>query len=194
MNRRSVDALFPPRPALLIIDMQHYFVHPRGGAFLPGSREALQRALALRDVFRERDLPVVFTRHAHRSVESAGVMDRWWGELIMEGTWESELAEELEPTDGEPVIRKERYSAYRGTDLEDHLKANRCDGVVVCGVMTHLCVETTARESFIRDYLTVIAADACASDSVDHHMGSLDNLAHGFALILGVEDIMELLG
>ena len=171
------------RAALLIVDLEHAFADPRGEAFLPASRAILPNVLALRDAFRAAGLPVAFTRHAHRPDECRGTMSRHWRWLIREGTSQAELIPELAPRRGEPVLRKAQYSAFHGTGLGRWLRRHDVRTLVVTGVMTHLCVETTSREAFGRELDVVVPLDACASSDETLHLGALRGLANGFASI-----------
>ncbi len=172
--------------ALLVIDMQLYFLTPGADAFLGDkSRQIIGNALELIDKFRAENKPVIFTRHAHKKGESTGQMGKWWNnKLPWEGDQQSELIPELEPRVDELVITKTRYSAFEKTDLEKYLRKQNIETLVVCGVMTHLCVETTVRHGFILDFQLVIVEDACATQSEAHQRAALLNLGHGFAKIL----------
>ena len=192
-NRRPVEPHFPQHPALLVVDMQRYFVDEDGDAFLEMSRDIINPVNGLISTFKEKGYPVIFTRHAHVSKETAGIMDGWWGDLIMDGTISSQITETIGMDDSDVVLVKERYSAFIGTGLANLFQKNGCDGLVICGVMTHLCVETTARDAFMNDLRVVVCHDACASDTIEHHEGALSNLAHGFALVLSSTEIREVL-
>ncbi|MFH0799792.1 MAG: isochorismatase family cysteine hydrolase [Pseudomonadota bacterium] len=172
------------RSALLIIDVQRYFFDPDGGAFLEGAPAILPNILKLIAAFRAAGLPVAFTRQAHRKGEPTGQMGRWWNDkLPWDGTPDAELIRELAPKDGDFLIAKTSYSAFEGTRLEEHLRKNGVTTTVICGVMTNLCVETTARHAFIRDFQPAVVEDACAANTPEHHRASILNLSYGFAFI-----------
>lgn len=169
--------------ALLVVDVQHAFADPAGGSYLPAVRAVLPRIRALRDAFRAAGRPVAFTRHAHRTDEASGSMARHWSWLIREGTPDARLLPESAPRRGEPVFRKRQYSAFTGTGLAAWLSRRKVGTVVATGVMTHLCVETTAREAFVREFDVLVPMDACASADETLHLGALRGLAHGFAVV-----------
>lgn len=180
--------------ALVVIDMQRYFLSPEGDAFLKAGPAIVPNIAGLIEFFRKRGRPVVFTRHAHKKGEPAGQMGRWWkNELPFDGDPQSELIEKLKPRKDEMVITKARYSAFERTILGPYLKGHNIETVVVCGVMTHLCVETTARHAFILDFQPVVVSDACATQSKEHHDASLLNLAHGFAHVVDTKTLLSLL-
>lgn len=189
-----MKALVLGKSALLVVDMQRYFIHPDGGAFLNPPRSLVRNITALIDAFREAARPVVFTRHAHRRGRPTGQMGRWWEDLLpWDGDRDAELIDGIKPQGGEALITKTSYSAFEKTRLDSLLKRARVDTVVICGVMTNLCVETTARHAFTKDYQPVIVEDACATKSVAYHKASILNLRYGFAFIEKTRNIMKLL-
>lgn len=179
-------------PALLVIDMQRYFLERGADASLAQGPGIIPRVLSLIGAFRKAHLPIVFTRHAHRRDGPAGQMERWWrGRLPREGDQQSELIASIVPEPGEIFLTKTRYSAFEGTDLDDQLRSRGATTVVLCGVMTNLCVETTARHAFMKDFQPVVISDACAANDEAHHRAALLNLSYGFAIIETTESIMK---
>lgn len=180
--------------ALLVIDMQRYFIAPEGDAFLKAAPAIVPNIVGLIETFRKSGRPVIFTRHAHKKGEPTGQMGRWWkDELPWDGDPQAEIIDEMNPAREELVITKDNYSAFERTALDRHLKACGADHVVMCGVMTHLCVETTARHAFMLGYQPVVVSDACATQSKEHHKASLLNLAHGFAHIVDTRTVLSIL-
>ncbi|RLA94482.1 MAG: hypothetical protein DRG69_05195 [Deltaproteobacteria bacterium] len=175
------------RVALLVIDMQEYFRPLAGGI--------VERVRDLLGAFRRAQLPVVFTAHGHKDPRrDGGMLARWWGEVIQEGAFDHRFMEEVAPREGEKVIKKRRYSAFFATELEDYLRAKGVQDLVISGVMTNLCCETTARDAFMRDFRVFFLHDATATADPELHLASLKNLAYGFAVILSVEELMQALG
>lgn len=169
--------------ALLVVDMQRYFLDPRSHAFIPGALEVLPNILQLVAAFRQASLPVLFTRHGNRA-EDAGAMMRWWGGVLETHSAYWALHEDISALAAEEdLIDKSRYDAFFGTDLHGRFQSAGVTEIHVCGVMTHLCCETTARSAFVLDYDVVVVADATASYNYALHLGSLRNLAQGFARI-----------
>lgn len=82
------------------------------------------------------------------------------------------------------VVEKSTYSAFRKTGLEEKLVEMGVDEVIVTGVMTNLCCETTAREAFIRGFRVFFSTDATATSDVDLHEATLKNMAYGFAYLI----------
>jgi isochorismate hydrolase len=176
--------------ALLVVDMQNYFVDPGGRSYIPEASAILDNVATLLDAFRSADRPVVFTAHGHKDPrKDGGMLAEWWGDLITEGTWDSLIVHDLAPLPGEAVVRKRRYSAFAGTRLASVLRADGVGELVIAGVMTNLCCETSARDSFMRGFRTFFVADATATVSEELHLASLKNLAYGFATVLLTRDV-----
>lgn len=165
------------KTALLVIDMQRCF---EGVA-----RPILKSVLGLLDSCRTAGLKIAFTRHGHHDPkQDGGMLARWWGELIVYGSREWELLEELSPRPEEPIIDKTRYSAFHGTNLDEWLRTNGIEELIITGVLTNCCCETTARDAFVRDYRVFFVADGTATVNDELHLASLKNLAFGFAHVV----------
>ncbi|MGD0818786.1 MAG: isochorismatase family cysteine hydrolase [Methanomassiliicoccales archaeon] len=177
--------------ALLVIDMQRYFTDPSSHASFPQADAIVGNIQLILAAFRDRGLPVFFTRHALARDESAGMMGSWWGEVLTTDNPLSAIDERVSPLGTETVIRKTRYSAFVGTDLENILNASKITRLVIVGVMTHLCCESTARDAFMRDHEVFFIVDATASKHEELHLGSLKALADGFAILAATEDVQK---
>ncbi|MCK4236598.1 MAG: isochorismatase family protein, partial [Candidatus Krumholzibacteria bacterium] len=92
------------------------------------------------------------------------------------------------------VIRKTQYDAFYGTSLDDVLKESGTRQLVITGVMTHLCCETTARTAFVRGFAVFFPVDGTATYNEDFHGAALLNLSHGFAVPVLVSDLLAGLG
>ncbi len=193
----AISPLNPPRfdldwgsVALLVIDMQRIFLE--GSSKVQDAEAVVSRVQALADRFRERGRPVVFTRHLHRDDGSdGGNLLWWWGSIIREGSPSSEIHPEVAPAEGDQVVRKNSYDAFTGTDLDQRLQAMGVRDVVIAGVMTNLCCETTAREAFCRNYRVKFVADATSTALDGMQLATLTNLAYGFAEVCLAEDLLR---
>ena len=180
------------RTALLVIDMQRFFLDPSSPTFTCGGLAVLPNVKRLIEAFRGAGLPVIFTKHVHHpSGMDAGIMGWWWDGMCLEGTEESEIHDEIVPLDGEKVVTKHRYSSFYDTDLETVLRCQRIEDVVICGIMTNMCCESTARGAYYRDYRVFFLADGTGSINEEMHMASLLNLAFGFANVTTVDDMID---
>jgi len=180
--------------ALLVIDMQKYFLEPDGGCFIPAGRVVLPGVKGLVKGFRKAKRPVIFTRHVHHPGKiDAGIMEWWWEGMCKEGSAESEVHPSVAPLKSEKVVLKHRYSAFFNTDLDTILRCCGIKDIVVCGVMTNMCCESTTREAYARDYRTFFLADGTATMNEEMHLATLLNLAYGFAYVTTVGEIEKML-
>jgi len=178
-------------PALLVLDLQEYFLSPDSHAFVPSAPAILPGILDLINAFRRASCPVIFTRHLN-TPEDAGMMAVWWRDLLTRGHPHAGLVEAL-AAKAETVIEKSQYDAFHQTGLEELLQSTGVTDVVITGVMTHLCCETTARSAFMRGYRVWFAADGTASYNPDFHLAALRNLSHGFSVPVLVSELLEAL-
>jgi nicotinamidase-related amidase len=179
------------RAALIVLDMQRYFLDPESHAFVPGAAAILPGIRGLIDAFHRKDRPVILTRHLNTQ-ENAGVMAEWWADLIREEDPSSEIVPEL---DDPRALRmqKSQYDAFHLTGLEKQLRDMGVTQVVITGVLTHLCCETTARSAFMRGFQVFFAVDGTATYHEDFHRATLLNLCHGFSVPVLVDDIRMIL-
>ena len=178
-RRRRISSYDPSKSALLILDMQSYFLEPSSHAFIPSAPAIIPQLKALIGSYFTQDLPVIFTQHLN-TLQDAGSMASWWKDLIKVEDPLSAIIPELDYSN-RLVLRKNQYDAFYETSLEEILRRKMVSQVVVTGVMTHLCCETTARSAFIRGFEVFFVIDGTATYNQDHHLATLLNLAHGFA-------------
>jgi len=189
-NRSQLE-LRPDRAALLVIDMQRFFIDPEGPAFTCGAATVLPNVARLVSAFRRANRPVVFTRHVHHPARlDAGIMEWWWEGMCVEGSPESEIHPDLAPRDNEKVVLKHRYSAFFDTDLATVLRCLKVEDLIICGTMTNMCCESTARDAYYRDYRVFFPADANGAINEEMHVAGLLSLAYGFACITTTERIL----
>jgi ureidoacrylate peracid hydrolase len=195
--------------ALLVVDMQNGFCHPEGsftriGMGLEGAAEAVRNAALAVEQARRAGIPVVFTRHLYRpgradegralkqnSPALAGI------DGLQVGTWDAEVVAELGCGRGDFTVDKVRFDALQWTSLEPLLRGLGVDDLVVCGVVTNLCVETTIRSAFMRDFPVILLADCCAAQTRRLHelslevlssyrLAQIESITTGFDLTAGV--------
>jgi nicotinamidase-related amidase len=182
----------PEKTALLVIDMQRCFLEPGASAFTQGAPPILPNVRRLIETFRESDLPVIFSTHVHKDLKyDGGMMAQWWGSNIMEGTAEAEIHPAISPTPEDKVIVKHRYSAFYNTDLELTLRCLGTKDLVIAGVMTNLCCESTARDAFFRDFRVFFLLDATGAVTEEFHLSTLINLAYGFAYVTDTDEMLS---
>jgi len=189
------------RYALLVVDMQNGFCHPEGsfpriGRGLEGAMEAVANAAVAVGQARAAAVPVVFTRHVYRpgrpdegaalirnSPELAGVSG------LADGTWDADVCAELGCGPDDLVVDKVRFDAFQWTSLEPLLRGLDVTALMICGVVTNICVETTARSAFMRDFPVTLLADCCAAKTRRLHELSVEVLSsYELAEIASVTD------
>jgi len=176
------------RPALLVLDMQQYFLDPSSHAFVPSAPALIPGIGQLVQSFRQKGHPVIFTQHIN-TPENAGMMANWWRDLITKDHPGASLSNQL-GIENSLVIEKTQYDAFLGTDLATRLEEQAVTDVVITGVMTHLCCETTARSAFMHGYQVWFALDGTATYHLDFHKSTLINLSHGFATPVLVRELL----
>lgn len=189
--------------ALVVIDMQNGFCDPKGsvasiGLDISMCQAAVSGCEALVSSARAAGVPVIFTRFVYRPDYADGgvVVKHLLPALaevnsLAEGSWDADIIAELTPEPGDIVIDKNRYSAFYGTRLETYLTSMGIRQLVLCGVTTNMCVETTARDASARDYHTFIAADATGELEKHRHDVALQTIGFGFGAVATSEEIIS---
>lgn len=177
------------RAALLILDMQKFFLDEKSHAFVPDASAIVTRLAGLARRFGAAGRPIIMTRHSNTAGD-AGMMKEWWDDLLEPESPEAALEPVLEDL-STTVVAKTQYDAFYDTYLENLLRASRTEQVVVTGVMTHLCVEATARSAFMRGFAVFLPADGTATYNQGFHAATLLNLSHGTAAITVCSRLME---
>lgn len=189
--------------ALLVVDMQNGFCHPEGSfARLDLDISMCNAAIAgcakLVDAAHQAGVPVIFTRYIYRPDYADG------GVLVHEllpaladvkslaaGTWDADLVDDLGVRDDDFIVDKSRYSAFYGTSLEPILTSLAVRSLVICGVTTNMCVETSARDASQRDYRVFVVRDATGELDRQRHEMALGTLGFGFGWIVDVDAVRE---
>ena len=183
------DQLIPTKTALLILDMQEFFFNENSHAFIPSAHATIRPIKSLANLFISNNLPIITTRHIN-TMENARQMDYWWRDILTEESEYSQLITDFNIPQAELII-KSQYDAFYDTNLHEILRKNNIEQVIITGVMTHLCCETTARSAFIRGYNVFFPIDGTATYNEDFHNATLTNLAHGFANITLINNLMQ---
>ena len=146
------------KEALLIIDVQNdYF--PGGANELVHPYEAEQKIQALIADSRRSGRPIIYIQHFNAPDES----------FFLEGTKGAEISERIRPEKGDKVIVKRYPNSFLETELDAYLKSLQTDTLIVCGMMTHMCVDTTVRAAMDYGYRVKLAADACATMDLERN-------------------------
>lgn len=165
--------------AIIVIDIQNEYF-PGGKLPVPDGQRVLEKNQQLLNFARSHTMPIFFVQHL-------GSPD---GPLFAEGSGFDDFHAKLQPYTGDRVIRKATPSAFVGTDLEAQLNALGIKQLIVSGLMTHMCVSSTARDAVPKGFSVIIPDDACATRDVDGWDGNV--LSHQqlhYAALTAVGDV-----
>ena len=170
------------RSALIVVDMQNDFV--LDGAIMQ-VKEAMKQLPKIKSLIakcRELSVPIIYTIHETDEVLNPleiAAFPHLKNAGMRKGTPGVEVVEELKPHANDIIIRKRRFSAFYQTDLElilRNMKTPRIDTVIICGTVTNICCESTARDAFFRDFKVVFGSDICSAINLDAHKATLANM------------------
>ena len=179
------------KTALVIVDIQQdYF--PKGRMEVAGAVEASQAAKKLLGFFREKKLPIVHVQH---------ISTRTGATFLLPNTEGIDFHENVMPLAGETIIKKHLPNSFRDTQLNEYLVSKEIEELVICGMMSHMCIDATVRAAFDRGYTCIIAHDACATRNIvfngidipaQHvHGAYMAALGAVYASVLSSEEIIE---
>lgn len=189
--------------ALIVIDMQNDFCHPNGftsrrGKELTQIKEMIPKLLEFVAAARQAGGKIFFVKAVYddkycnepmlERKSRLGITDV----VCPEGQWGSEFYEGFEPQPEDFVILKTRYSAFLGSNLKEVLEKEGIKSLVVTGVTTNCCVESTARDGFMLGYYIVIPKDLVAAWHTPAHEASLFTLAQNFGVVTNAKDIVDI--
>ena len=182
--------LVPKRTALLNVDLQNCFVDS-----LDDPQPLLERINRLSARCRAAGILVIHTRHVVRADGSnLGVLaevDRIRDGLLNEGAVSAELHRDVAVEPGDLRLDKPRFGAFTGTDLELTLRTRGIDTLIVSGISTVVCCDTTAREAHARDFRVFFLSDGTATAAGPEYQSlTLDVLAGLFAQVLSVDELL----
>ncbi|MDH1866519.1 cysteine hydrolase [Pseudomonas chengduensis] len=195
----------PVRTALCIIDYQVDFAAPDGLLGRMGVPVADVSCVEapihrLIDAARAAAVPIVFVGLRTAPETDSAVWREWMlrtgqnpddSYAICRAGSGGEAFFRIEPQADDWVVWKERYSAFVGTDFEQQLRARGIDTLVLCGITTECCVDSTARDAFHRDFAVFLAQDACAAYEQDIHESTLKILSMSFAIPVASGDVAQ---
>jgi ureidoacrylate peracid hydrolase len=176
----KVSSIDPARTAVIVVDMENDFVAEGAPLESVQAREAVPNMQKTLQCARESGMKVIFTTHAHREdgCDKGRFADLYppiaTGAGLVDGTPGIEIYPDLAPAPGEIVVKKHRYSAFFGTDLDIVLRGSGIETVVIIGTTTENCCHATARDAMFRDYYVVFLSDATGTfDYPDAGQGAM---------------------
>lgn len=180
----------PQRSALLIHDMQRYFLQPFGeDAAL--TRTLITQVERMRALAHDLNIPVFYTAQPPRQAAAdRGLLTDFWGQGLQRDE-DAEIVAQLSPTAGDTVLTKWRYDAFTRSDLSQRLEALGRDQLVIGGIYTSIGITTTATSAFMQDIQTFIVADATADFSEEQHRDALYRAAQHCARVLTCDTLLQ---
>jgi len=153
--------LDPSRTAVVVVDMQNDFVRRNGRLYVPDAEKTIEPILRLLKKAREAGARVIYTQDWHFRDDPEF---RIWGEHCVADTWGAEVVEELKPQPNDVVVRKRRYDAFFGTDLDYVLRhVVKADTLVITGTVANICVLHTAGSAALNWYRVIVPIDAVSA-------------------------------
>jgi nicotinamidase-related amidase len=188
----QLDQIDPARTVMIVVDMQNDFVAAGAPMETPAARATVPVLSASLDACRSAGVRVIYTAHVHRPDGSdlgnfKELDDRIaTHKALVDGTPGVEIYPDLQPAPGEHVIKKHRYSAFFGTDLDIILREWGIDTVIISGTTTENCCLSTARDALFRNYDVLFLSDATATYNYpDRGYGAMPNAdVHHAALVV----------
>ena len=196
----------PQTTALLVVDMQNGMCRPEGSharlgldiSMLAGVVEPCRRLI---EAARSVGALVCYSYLAYAPDYSDGgfivreiMPNIAEAEVCAKGSWDAEIVDELAPQQGDLVIEKTRMSSFMRTPLEAELRRRGIDNLIVCGVTTNMCVESTVRDASQLDFRTFVVRDAVGEVDPARHAAALTSMGFLFAKVLDVDDVVRALG
>lgn len=176
---------------LLMVDLQNdYF--PGGAMALDGIEDAAENARLLLTEFRKAEATVIHVQHISVSPNSF---------FFLPGTDGAKIHDSVAPGEGEAVVVKNYPNSFRDTSLLEILKDARVEELVICGAMSHMCIDATARAAFDLGFTCTVAADACATMDLffngkvikasEVHAAFMAALSYPYARVVLTRDVVK---
>jgi ureidoacrylate peracid hydrolase len=184
MARPEATEFDASKTALIVVDMQNGYCSPGGyfahlGVDLSPTQRVIPAVARLVDLARGAGIQVVWLQNGWdpdlkeaggpqsvnqrkgNSLKLMRTQPELYGKLLTKGGWDYELVAELKPEPRDLIVPKPRYSGFAGTALDSMLRSRRIETLLVCGVATNVCVESTIRDAFFLEYFPILVRDAC---------------------------------
>jgi Amidases related to nicotinamidase len=168
MEIKEEVVLDPSKTAVVVVDMQNDFVKPNGKLYVPTAQATVPAIRKLLEKARDANVPIVYTQDWHFKNDPEF---RIWGEHCVMNTWGAEIIDELKPMPDDILIRKRRYDAFFGTDLDYVLRhVVHADTLVIVGTVANICVLHTAGSAALNWYNVVVPIDGISAlDEFDYY-------------------------
>jgi ureidoacrylate peracid hydrolase len=201
MLKTVAEQVRPEHAALIVVDMQNDFcaeggwTHRERGHDVSGCPAIAASIAALAAAARRAKMPVVWIRAIYdfKYLNEAQIAKRGKEGCCREGTWGADFFQ-IAPEPGDLVVDKHSFSAFKDTPLDRELRARGVKTLVMTGVATNVCVDSTLREGFFLGYHIVVAEDCVGSANQLGHDGTLATVRMNFGAVMLSREIAALLG
>lgn len=207
MSNPLKDSLDPAHCALCIVDLQHDFASPSGAAAMYNENAAnvdlaIGNMERLYDAAAQCELPVFFIGLKTNPKTDSPTWKKFMSRkgydpektyAICRDDTEGINFFHLRPQANDSVIYKPKYSAFVETDFNEQLHQRNIDTLLVCGLTTECCVDSTVRDAYHRDFFVFLVGDACAAYRQDFHDISLAILGESFAINVTTQETVDTL-
>jgi len=198
------DDVAPDRTALVVVDLQNYFMVPGAQAEVPLARAVVGNVNRLAAALRSAGgtvvwIRTVFTQEARETVAHFHTVllrpefARRRSEALAPDAEAAQIWPELEVKPEDLVVLKTRYSAFSAgaSDLAAQLQAHGIEAILIAGTMTNVCCDTTARDAMMLNFRTTMISDACASLTDDEHAAALTHFHLQFGDVTTTDDLVQ---
>ncbi len=177
----------PRRSAVLVVDMLNDFLEPTGAMPLPEGHRLYEPIGRLLATARAHGSAVIWLCDSHppgdREFDKRSVH-------CLNGTWGAQIVDALRPRDDEYRVSKRRYSGFYETDLDLRLRELGVRHVILTGVVTNICVRSTAHDAFFRGYDVIVVQDCVAATGEREQASSLYDIDTHFGTVSGLEEVL----
>ncbi|WP_445487857.1 cysteine hydrolase family protein [Niallia sp. 03133] len=190
----------PGKSAFIIVDVQNDFCHKEGSLATQGMDVSMVDTMmpSLKKLIielKELHVPIIFIQTIHEDCTDSAtwtkrLKDKSQANVCRKDTWGAEFYQ-IEPDSMDIVVVKHRYSAFIHTRLDSVLRTMKIETLLMAGVSTNVCVESTARDGFMLDYDIIFLADCTAAFSKEEHEMALRNIDHFFGRVADSEDVIN---
>jgi ureidoacrylate peracid hydrolase len=206
------------RTAVIVVDMQNAFCKKNGMLDVLGMldetkvNKVIESDKKLIDVTRRKGIKIVYLRMTYSPDLSDGggpespnywkelglvamrEHPEWRGRFLINGTWDWEIIDELKPLPGDTVVNKCRYSGFVNTGLDEVLKTQDIKHLIFLGLAINVCIESTLRDAFFREYFPVLVSDGCGNIGPDFTQeATLWNVKEVFGWVTTSGDLIKAL-
>jgi ureidoacrylate peracid hydrolase len=216
-TRPEALVIDPKKAAVMVVDMQNAFATPGGlldlaGHDISGAPAVVNTIRSVLEAARAGGVTIVYLQTGYKPDLSNGGGDtspnprketalclmrarpELKGQLLVEGTWDFQIVDELAPTPGDLVVLKTRYSGFARTTLDEQLRERGIQYLFFVGIATNVCVESTLRDAYFHEYWPILVTDgAMQAGPPAAHAATIFNVESFFGWTLSARELQDAL-